>query len=76
VPVDVAAIDPIVAAILERIDPIKLLQVVPMTEAEELSSLSEDTLERKHSDKIIHLSARRKGMRRIHALLLGEAKNT
>ena len=64
--------DDIIAAILARMEPIQLLRIAPMLECEKLSSLSEDTLAREHADKIIHLSARRKGMRVIHALLLGE----
>jgi hypothetical protein len=63
-----------IAAIVARIDPLKLLEIVSMPEAEQLSSLSEDTLEREHGDRIIHLSARRKGMRRIDALFLSEVE--
>ena len=68
--------DDIIAAILARMEPIQLLRIAPMPECEQLSSLSEDTLAREHADKIVHLSTRRKGMRVIHALLLGEAERS
>jgi hypothetical protein len=51
--------------------PIEWLQVVPMPEAERLSSLSEDSLERTYGHLIMRLSPRRRGMRRGHALMLG-----
>lgn len=49
---------------------IELNRIVPMTEAARLSSLSEDTLEKDHPDKIVWLSERRKGMRVADALFL------
>lgn len=54
--------------------PIELNRIVPMDEASQLSSLSEDTLRREHADKIVHLSPRRDGMRIGHALMLKPKK--
>lgn len=51
--------------------PIELLQFVEPEEAERLSTLSWDTIKRKHADKIERLSARRVAMRRGYALMLG-----
>lgn len=51
--------------------PIELLRFVPPEEAERLSTLSWDTIKRKHADKIVHLSKRRVGMRVGDALMLG-----
>jgi hypothetical protein len=62
--------DDIVARLLGLLPPLELLRVAPMQEAERLSGVSEDSLERNHHDKIIHLSKRRKGMRVAHALML------
>ena len=56
--------------------PIELNRIVPMGEASELSSLSEDTLRREHPDKIVHLSKRRDGMRVGHALMLKAKEST
>jgi hypothetical protein len=64
-----------VTSIIASIDPIKLLQIIPIVEAERLSGLSHDTLKRRHADKIVKLSSRRIGMRLIDALFLEEAKN-
>jgi hypothetical protein len=50
--------------------PIELLRISAPPEAEKLSSLSWDSLLRNHSDKIVHLSKRRVGMRVGHALML------
>jgi hypothetical protein len=50
--------------------PVNLLKIVPPEEAEELSSLSWDTIKRNHPDKIIELSENRRGMRVGHALSL------
>jgi hypothetical protein len=50
--------------------PIELLRVAEPEEAERLSLLSWDTLQREHSDKIVRLSTRRVGMRVGHALML------
>jgi hypothetical protein len=63
-------------SILASIDPVKLLQIISMPEAERLSGLSHDTLKRRHSSKIIKLSPRRVGMRLIDVLSLGETANT
>lgn len=48
-------------------------RIVPLSEASRLSSLSIDTLRRKHRDKWVQLSERRFGMRRRDALMLNEA---
>jgi hypothetical protein len=45
-------------------------RIVPLVEASRLSSLSIDTLRRKHRDKFVQLSERRFGMRRRDALML------
>jgi hypothetical protein len=52
--------------------PVELLRIVKPEEAERLSSLSWDTITREHSDKIVHLSDRRVGMRVGHCLMLSE----
>jgi hypothetical protein len=62
------------ASILAGIDPVKLLQIISMPEAERISGLSHDTIKRRHPDKIIKLSPRRNGMRLVDALFL-EAKS-
>jgi hypothetical protein len=49
-------------------------RIVPPEEAERLSSLSWDTIEREYSRYIIRLSKRRSGMRIRHALMLGAHK--
>jgi hypothetical protein len=49
-------------------------RIVSLNEASKLSSLSIDGLRRYHSDKIITLSPKRKGMRVKHALMLGSLK--
>jgi hypothetical protein len=64
---------PDTTSLLASIDPVKLLQIISMPEAERLSGLSHDTLKRRHSSKIIRLSPRRVGMRLIDVLSLGEA---
>jgi hypothetical protein len=53
--------------------PVELLRFVGPEEAERLSTLSWDTIKRRHPDKIVHLSERRVGMRVGHALMLNEA---
>jgi hypothetical protein len=50
-----------------------LKRIVPLKQASELSSLSEDTLRRRYPDKIVKLSERRQGMRLGDALLLDPA---
>ena len=49
---------------------LELLRIVTMREAAALSGLSAATLARRHPEKIIRLSPRRKGMRLRDALLL------
>jgi hypothetical protein len=61
-----------VARLLKILPPLELLRIASMPEAERLSSLSEDTLLREHTDKIKRLSRRRNGMRVIDALMLSE----
>jgi hypothetical protein len=51
--------------------PVELLRFVGPEEAERLSTLSWDTIKRKHADKVVQLSERRVGMRVGHALMLG-----
>jgi hypothetical protein len=46
-------------------------RIVAPKEAERLSSLSWDTIEREYARYIIRLSERRNGMRVRHALMLG-----
>ena len=50
--------------------PVAWLRIVRPKEAEELSSLSWDTIEREHADKIVRPSPHRVGMRVGHALML------
>jgi hypothetical protein len=52
---------------------LELQRVVDLREAARLSSLSRDTLVRRHRDKLIQISNRRLGMRVADALMLGEA---
>jgi hypothetical protein len=49
-------------------------RIVTLAEASRLSSLSIDTLRRKHRNKFVQLSERRFGMRRRDALMLGEQR--
>jgi hypothetical protein len=53
-------------------------RVISLTEAERLTTLSEDTLKRVHADKIIRLSPRRLGMklRSVLAIASGTATKT
>lgn len=51
--------------------PPHLLEIVPLDEAARVSSASEDTIRRNHKDKIVRVSERRVGMRRGHALMIG-----
>ena len=48
----------------------ELDRVVTLRDASQLSTLSEDTIRRRHGDKIVRLSTRRVGMRLRHALAL------
>jgi len=59
-----------VAELIASMPALELLRVVRMEEAEKLSGLSEDSLERHHSDKIKRLSPRRRGMRVYDALMI------
>jgi hypothetical protein len=49
---------------------LELERVIPVGQAAELMGISEDTFRRKHADKIIEVSDRRRGVRLKHALLL------
>ena len=49
---------------------LELDRIVSMQQAEEISSLSEDSLRRHYGDKVIELSPRRRGMRLRDALML------
>jgi predicted HTH domain antitoxin len=51
-------------------------RIVSLQEASQLSSLSVDTLQRRHSDKILQLSIRRRGMRLSDVLRLGQPSAT
>ncbi len=51
-------------------DRIELRRIVSLTEASRLSGVSIDTLKRRHRDKILDLSPRRRGMRVRDALML------
>jgi hypothetical protein len=51
---------------------IQLRRIVSLPDAAALASVSVDTLKRRHADKIITLSPRRKGMRVRDALMLSE----
>jgi hypothetical protein len=51
-------------------DPVDPDAIITIPEAVRLTSLSRDTLNRRHRDKFIRLSERRFGMRRRDALLL------
>jgi hypothetical protein len=55
---------------LPELTALELNRIVRMSEAERLSGLSEDSLRRNHSDKIIQLGPRAIGMRVGHALQL------
>ena len=55
-----------------KLTAIELERIVPLDEAAQLSSVSEDTLKRCHSDKLVRLSPRRLGMRVRDALMLSE----
>jgi hypothetical protein len=50
----------------------ELDRIVELPEASRLSSLSVDTIKRRHADKLIKLSPRRIGMRVRDALMLSE----
>ena len=50
----------------------ELDRILPLGQAAEISSLSADTLKRRHPDKLIRLSPRRLGMRLRDALMFTE----
>jgi hypothetical protein len=54
---------------------IELQRIVDLKEAARLSGMSIDTIKRRHSDKIIDLSPRRRGMRVRDALMLKEEES-
>jgi hypothetical protein len=62
--------DPIIAKLLETMSPLELLRIASLPECAHLSGLSQDTIERRHRDKIKHLSPRRRGMRVVDALMI------
>jgi hypothetical protein len=51
-------------------DWIELQRIISLKEAARYSGLSVDTIKRRHSDKIIELSPRRRGMRLRDSLML------
>jgi hypothetical protein len=51
---------------------LELERILPLKDAANVSSLSEDSLKRNHADKIIRLGPRRLGMRAGDALMLGK----
>jgi hypothetical protein len=53
---------------IKSMPPLELARVVSLAEAARLAGLSEDTIRRRHGDKIIKLSPRRSGMRTLDAL--------
>ena len=65
-----------VGRLLQLFTPLELMRIAPMSEAERLSSLSEDTLRRRHPDKVRKLSKRRSGMRVVDALLVGPSEKS
>jgi hypothetical protein len=52
-----------------------LARIVTLREAAQLAGLSEDTLKRRHPEKIIRLSVRRVGMRVRDPLFLTDENN-
>ena len=55
---------------LPELTPLEMNRIARMPEAERLSGVSEDSLKRNHSDKIIRLGPRAIGMRVGHCLQL------
>jgi len=49
---------------------LELDRIITLQEAEEVSSLSVDSWKRHHSDKVVELSPRRRGVRLRDALML------
>ena len=52
---------------------LELDRIITLQEAEKISSLSVDSWKRHHSDKVVELSPRRRGVRLRDALMLREA---
>ena len=67
----IGPVDPHVAQLMLTMPPLELLRIADMSEAQHLSSLSQETLEREYRSWILKLSKRRNGMRVIYALLAG-----
>jgi hypothetical protein len=61
---------------LPELTALELNRIVRMSEAARLSGLSEDSLKRNHSDKIMQLGPRAIGMRVGHALQLSKTART
>jgi hypothetical protein len=59
---------------LPELTPLELNCIVRLAEAGRLCGLSEDSLRRNHSDKIIRLGPRAIGMRVGHVLQLNKAR--
>jgi hypothetical protein len=62
--------DDLLQALLRELSPVELLRIVPLDEGSRLSSVSRDTIKRRHPDKIVKLSDRREGIRVVDALML------
>jgi hypothetical protein len=58
----------------ERPTWLELERVLPMSEVEEITSLSVDSLNRHHKKKIVDLSPRRRGMRLKDALAIARGE--
>ena len=61
---------PPIARDAPELSALELERVLTMPEVVSLTGLSDDTLKRAHSDKIIQLSKRRRGMKVKHAIAL------
>ena len=61
---------------LPELTPLELNRIVRLPEAGRLCGLSEDSLRRNHSDKIVRLGPRAIGMRVGHALQLQKARTS
>jgi hypothetical protein len=53
---------------------IELESVIPPSKAEQITSLSWDTIQRNHKDKVVDLSPRRRGMKLKDALAIAAGK--
>jgi hypothetical protein len=58
-----------------RLSAVELQRIAPLSEAADLAGVSKDTLKRHHSDKILKLSPRCRGMRVCDALMLSQKKS-